>query len=361
MLIVIGKLTVGGAEKVGRDIGLYADKDKFEIHYLVFGDEIGVYESELQLAGCVIHHIDPPSSGYLRYCYNIRKLLVSNRFDVIHSHTMFSSGWVMLIGHILGIPVRIAHSHSIQANAEKNLLKRLYENAMRGIIVRHATVLAACGDSAGKWLYGEKVYREKGVRIYNGIALDDFHFSETARTKIRSQYDVSDSFVIGHAGHLAEVKNQTFIIDLMPEMTRRNPKAVFLMLGDGVDRKRLEERASSLGVSEKVFFTGNVSNVGEYLSAMDVFVFPSLYEGMPLALIEAQANGLPCVISDRIPDDVCVTDLISKLPLKDPDDKWVQSILSSERLGADCYGSAMKQMGFDTPVMLEKIYELYEG
>ena len=361
VLIVIGKLCVGGAERVGRDIGYYADKEKYEIHYLVFGKDRGDYERELIQAGCRIHHMPSPSNGYRRYYKNLIRLLKREQFDVVHSHTMFSSAWVLKAARRCGVPVRIAHSHTIRGPEKRTLVKRMYENAMRIIIRIDSTHYVACGKGTGNWLFGKKYFSKHGILIYNGIKLADYAYHEEARRRIRESHDIAGCFVLGHVGHLAPVKNQSFILKLLPDILERNEKAMLLLLGDGQDREKLLEEAGKLGIKDHVLFTGNVSNVGEYMSAMDVFLFPSLYEGMPLAMVEAQANGLPCVISDAIPDDVHLTDLVRSVSLKADREEWVNAILSAGRNEPEKYEEKIRETGFDTMDMLKKIYALYEG
>lgn len=360
VLIIIGKLYIGGAERVGRDIGFFADPEKYEIHYLVFGDDRGAYEAELEEKGCVIHHVQSPSSNQLAYFRTLMGLIRTYRFDVIHSHTMFSSGWATAAGWLLGVKTRIAHSHTIRGPEKRGFVKNLYENTMRRIVLLTATDLVACGKGAGDWFYGSEVFAKRGKLIYNGIGLGEFLFSQAARDWIRRENHLEDSFVIGHVGHLAAVKNQKFLLHLLPEILNRKPNAKLLLLGDGPDRGILEQEIQTLGLEKQVILTGNVSNVGEFMSAMDVFVFPSLYEGMPLAMVEAQTNGLPCCTSDRIPGDVHLTDLIHVLPLEEKD-AWVEQICAAKRSDSCRYGKKMMDMGFDTSGMLEKIYALYEG
>lgn len=359
ILIIIGKLYIGGAEKVGRDIGYYADKTKYRIHYIVFEEEVGAYEKELEETGCIIHHLASPSSGYKTYYNSLVKLIKEEHIDVIHSHTMFSSGWAMLAGKVCKVPVRIAHSHTIRGPEKRNLIKTIYEKTMRRIIIHNATDLVACGKSAGEWFYGKRTFEKRGQLIYNGIGLKEFTYSEEARSKLRREKGFEDSFVIGNVGHLATVKNQSFLIKLMPDILKQKPNAVLLLLGEGEDRKILTKFINTLNLQKNVILTGNVPNVGEYMNAMDVFVFPSLYEGMPLAMVEAQTNGLPCVISDKIPDDVHLTELISSLSIENADE-WVQKICNSKRDNPQMYGKKIYDMGFDTISMLEKVYKLYE-
>lgn len=361
ILIIIGKLYIGGAEKIGRDIGLYADKNEFEIHYLVFEDEVGAYEAELEEAGCRIIHMRSPSENRIAYYENLKKLIREEKYDVIHSHTMFNSGWAMMAGKACGVPVRIAHSHSIRGPEKRGTVKNAYEKTMRKLILRYATHLVACGKSAGEWLYGEKVFAEKGLLIYNGIGLDEFTYDEKVRNNIRAKYGLENKFVIGHVGHLAAVKNQAFLIGMMPEILKSRPEAMLLLLGEGSDREMLQEKIAELGLEKNAIMTGNMPNVGEFMSAMDVFAFPSLYEGMPLAMVEAQTNGLPCIISDRVPKDVYLTDLVTAVSIENTEECWIEKLCGAKRNNPAAYADKMREMGFDTKGMTDRIYELYRG
>lgn len=361
VLIIIGKLYIGGAERVARDIGYHADPEKYEVHYLVYGADKGAYEFELEEQGCIIHHMERPSKGYITYYKNLAELLKESHFDVIHSHTMFSSGWVMAAGRIYNVPIRIAHSHTIRGPEKRGLLKNVYENIMRRVVVRNATHLVACGKGAGEWFYGSKVFEARGKLIYNGIYLKEFIYSQDARDSLRSKYQLQDRFVIGHVGHLAPVKNQIFLINLMPQIIKSKQNALLLLLGDGTDQAMLLKRIEELQLEEYVLMTGNVKNVGEFMSAMDVFAFPSLYEGLPLALVEAQTNGLPCLISDCIPTDVHLTDLVKPMAIKQNSLEWIQAICEAKRADSAVYGQLMFEMGFDIQGMVKRIYQLYDG
>lgn len=361
VLIIIGKLIIGGAERVGRDIGYYADKNKYSIQYLVFEDDVCAYEKELLDVGCIIHHMEPPSAGYYKYYRNLCRLIKKQHIDIIHSHTMFNSGWAMMAGKHQRVAVRISHSHSIKGPEHRGFIKNFYEKTMRRLIRYYATDYVACGKAAGEWLYGKDFFEKKGTLIYNGIDLRQYIYNENARNAIREKYGIQNKFIIGHAGHFAPVKNQIFLLDLMPEILKRTPNAFLVLLGDGENHRILEDEVCKLGLQDKVIMPGNVKNVGDYMSAMDVFAFPSLYEGMPLTLVEAQSNGLPCVISQNIPEDVHLTDLICSLSLKNSDEQWVKHITTAKRKHPEDYGKKLYELGVDTKGMLDKIYSLYEG
>ena len=348
--------------KVARDIGYYADKSEYDIHYLVFGDEVNSYEEELADTHCTIIHMDPPSKNHIAYYRNIKTLIEKEQYDVIHSHTMFSSGWAMFAGYKCGVPVRISHSHTIRGPEKRGFIKNTYENFMRSVINKYSTHWIGCGLNAGYWLFGKEKFDNDGIVILNGIDLDSYRFSISKRAEIRNLYGLENDFIVGHVGHFADVKNQRYLVELMPDIIRHNEKARLLLLGDGNTRNEITELVNSMNLGKHVIFTGNVSNVGDYLSSMDVFVFPSKYEGMPLSLIEAQSNGLPCIISDKIPKDVYLTDLIIPLSIEEKSKKeWINRIVSSRRNNSERYLGIIKETGFSTENMLKSIYAIYDG
>lgn len=358
VLIISSKLHIGGAERVAADIGFNADKNLYEIHYLVFGDKIGEYESELEDCGCKIIHIPEPSESFVNYLKNLKKIIRKYKYSVIHAHTMFNIGWAMALGKLCGVPTRVAHAHS-QLLEERNLKTRIYEAIMRFLILTCSTDLVSCGKAAGERLYGKKAFKKKGLLILNGTDCKSFVYREEKRKTVRAELGLGDAFIIGHAGHLAPVKNQSFLIELMPDILKKNPNAFLLLLGDGPDKAMLEQKTAELRLEENVIMTGNVRNVADYLSAMDVFAFPSLYEGMPLTLIEAQSNGLPCIASDKIPKDVFITDIVKAVSLNDKS-AWISSILNARRTTPERYNEIISSSGFDTENAMNKIYKIYE-
>ena len=360
ILIIAGKLHIGGAEKVCRDIGLYADREKYAIDYVVFGDAVGDYENQLEAAGCRVFHLPEPSEGYPAHLRALNRLMRENRYHAVHVHTMFSCGWAMLAAKMNGVPVRIAHSHSALANGG-GTVKKIYEGVMRTLILTCATDLVGCGVKAGQRLFGEKEFAKRGCLIFNGIDVAAFAYDEEKRAAIRAQLGAGDRFILGHSGHLAAVKNQSFLLDLMPLVLEEKPDALLLMLGEGHDRPMLEQKIKDLNLQDHVIMTGNVANVADYLSAMDVFVFPSIFEGLPLSILEVQANGLPCVISDGVPEDVFLTDLIRPMSLKQDKGAWLEAILAAKRGDTGKYNRQLLDSDYAVQAAMEKIYRIYEG
>ena len=360
VLIIIATLRIGGAEKVARDIALYGDREHYEYHYVVFGDGIGAYEPQLEAIGCQIFHVPSPSRGYRAYCAALAALIREHRYQVVHAHNMFSCGWPMLTARRLGVPVRVTHSHSALDDGNSPV-KTVYEKIMRGLILSCSTHLVACGEKAGIRLFGASAYRARGRLILNGIDTDAFRYDPQARERIRQTLGMENAFLLGHAGHLAGVKNQKFLIDLMPRLLEAEPRTRLCLLGEGSDRPMLEARIRELGLEGRVILTGNVTNVAEYLSAMDVFVFPSLYEGTPLAILEVQSNGLPCVLSTGVPKDVHLTDLVRPLSLQSPAQEWVETILACRRRAPEGYSAQMDRLGFGVETAINTIHLIYKG
>lgn len=359
VLIVSSNLRTGGTERVISDIARYADPEKYKIDYLIFSNDPGDYDAELLAKGCSISWIPQPGAGYLRYVRRLVRILKEGKYDAVHAQPMFSSGWAMLAGRIAGTPVRIAHSHGAMPEAE-GAIRRLYERVMRRMILRNATVLAACGVAAGNRLFGEENFKARGTLLTNGIDISAHAFDENDRAVLREKLALNDSFVICHAGHLSDVKNQAFLIDLMPDILSRRPDAKLILLGDGPDREFLVNKAAASPCSDRIVFPGNVENVAPYLSAADVFALPSIYEGAPLALLEAQANGLPCVISDGVPPDACLTGLITALPLSERE-AWADALCSAVRVNSEAYAAVMKNAGAEVTDTVRAFYRLYDG
>lgn len=358
ILHIAAALYIGGAEKVARDIGLFPNPNQYQNHYVVFGDKVGEYEQELIQRGCKIFHIDSPNTGYRKFVKTLKDLIREYGYTVVHAHTMFNAGWAMYAAKSMGVPVRVAHAHTALEN-HGGVRVKLYEAVMRRMILYCATDLVACGEKAGIRLFGEKAYRRRGRLILNGIDTEKYQFNEEKRREIRKHLGLEDSFVIGHVGHLTGIKNQKFLLERMFRILEINPHARLLLLGDGEDRTMLEEKIAALGIQNCVTMTGNVPNVGDYLSAMDVFAFPSLFEGMPLSIVEVQANGLPCILSTGVPKDVYSTDLIQPLGLDKPEE-WAEAICNGKRKNPQSYGELMKQSGFHVEEVMRKFYDVYE-
>lgn len=329
VLEICAKLNIGGAQLVAANIAKYAPPE-FQITYLVYGDEIGEYEADVVSAGHRVIHMESPRGNTAGYLRSLIRLMRQEQFDAVHCHTMYSSGIAMLAAKIARVPGRISHSHTAKDDSGSSFSRNVYRKAMRVLMRLCGTDYLACGEDAGRELYGGRWFDRHGRVIKNGIDIPLFRYDPVARQAIRAELHLNDKYVIGHVGHYVPVKNQSYLISLLPDLLKQRPDAVLLMFGDGEDRKKLQNTIEAAHLQDQARLMGNVRNVNRVLSALDVFAFPSLFEGTPLALIEAQANGLPCIISDHIPNDACLTELITRLPLENSE-QWIQSLASAAR------------------------------
>ena len=354
---------MGGAERVAANISIYAPKEEFEFHYLVFEGLDDFYQPEVEAQGSRVIRIPPPSVNMISYIRRLASLIKENHYNIVHSHTMFNSGINLMVAKLEGVPIRIAHSHTTRTETTVKIVQRIYEKTMKKMILWAATDLVACGVDAGEWLFGKRAFSKKGRIIHNGIATETFAYSEQNRLKIRSFYGLTlDDYIIGHCGTLIPLKNQEFLIRLMPHICKINPKAKLMLIGQGDEdeKKRLFKIARSQGVLDSVIFCGGVNNVNECLSAMDVFAFPSFREGLPLALVEAQANGLPCVVSSRITSDIALTDLVSFNSLAD-EAGWIDALTTATRNYPEKYAKIIENEGYEISCALVPLFQTYKG
>ena len=363
VLVIAGGLQIGGAERIAANLAIYSPSNDFVFHYVVFEGYENVFGDEIEAGGGKVFTLPSPQQSYLRYGLALASLIRKYRYSVIHSHTQFNSGINLIVAKAMHVPVRIAHSHTTKTESTVSFFQKTYEKVMRCLIRSCATHFIACGYDAGDWLFGKKTFQKQGIVLRNGIDTEAFSFSPERRIAIRQQYQIaSDAFVIGHAGTLLPLKNQEFLIRLMPEILMQRPHSLLLLLGEGdkPEIERLQKTAEECGVVDSIIFAGGVHNVNEILSAMDVFVFPSLREGTPLALIEAQANGLPCVVSDRVPRDAFLTDLIQSLSLENQVG-WVNAILRATRINPTAYPARLSDLGYDCKLAYQPIYTIYRS
>lgn len=316
----------GGIEAFMMNYFRHIDPAEVHIDFLVHGYEKGVYDEEIIAAGSKIYHVPKKSRHPIKYQKDLRALFTNEQFDIIHSHLDAMNGWVLKIAKQCGVPVRIAHSHNTE-HLTNNPLKRLVNDYYREQIPRYATDLFACSKAAGEWLFGNNA---KFRVIKNAIDIDKFKFSKAKRKAIRNQYGWNDKYVIGHVGRFDYQKNQEFLIPILEQVRKLRKNAVLAFIGDGQMMSAVKEYAHKNGVDQNVFFLGSKDNVYEIYNAFDVFVLPSRFEGLGIVAIEAETNGLPCILSDKIPDDVKICDNVAMIPIQNRL-RWVQMLVAENQ------------------------------
>lgn len=323
---IIGKWVGGGVESVVMNYYKNIDKNKFQYDFICDSDSTNIpYEEIKKLGGRVI--LIPPYQKAFKYHKELKKIFKENNYKIVHSHINTLSVFPLFAAKCAGVKVRIAHSHSTTNKKEwkKNLLKQL----LRPFAKLFATDYFCCSELAGRWLFGDKEYDKGNVYLLNNaIDLDKFKYDEKERFKKRKEFGISnDTLVIGHIGRFVEQKNHRFLIDIFNEVHKINPNSVLLLAGQGPLQEEIKEKVNYLKLSNSVIFLGQRSDANELYQVFDVFLLPSLYEGLPVVGVEAQANGNLCYLSNTMTKESKVLDSTVFMSLDNSAKVWALSIL----------------------------------
>ena len=324
---IIGKWLGGGVESVVMNYYRHIDRSKIQFDFICDEDSTNIpYEEIEKLGGKVI--LIPPYQKIFKYHKELKKILKEGNYKIVHSHINTLSVFSLFAAKCAGVPVRIAHSHSTTNKQEKK--KNLVKQVLRPFSKVFATDYMACTEHAGRWLFGNKEYDNGNVYLLNNaIDLDKFKYDEKLRKSKRKELNIKeDTLVIGHAGRFVEQKNHRFLIDIFNEVHKQNKNSILLLIGQGPLMDEMKQKVDSLGISDSVKFLGQREDVSELYNAMDLFLFPSLYEGLGMVLIEAQANGLPCIASTEVPAIAKVTEKLTFMNLESGVEIWIKAIFS---------------------------------
>lgn len=339
ILHVVTYMGRGGLETMIMNYYRHIDRSKVQFDFLVHRDFEADYDAEILSLGGRIYRLPPLNPFGVEYLSQLDQFFEEHgEYRIVHCHLDCMAGIPLKYAKKHGVPVRIAHAHnSNQTKDKKYLLKLFY----RRNITKYATDLFACGDEAGKWMF-----RATSFHIMNN-AIDTARYvyspetAEQARTELKIP---GNAMVCGHVGRFMTQKNHEFLLRVFAKMPEN---AWLLLVGDGALREAVERRAEDLGIRNRIIFTGVRADVHRMLQAMDVFVFPSIYEGLPVSVIEAQASGLPCLISDKVPIECKKTDLIRQIPLDAGEDAWAAAAVETAGVVRRNTSTEIKAAGFD--------------
>lgn len=301
------------------------DFNVFCVDILVHGNEPAERDNEVKECGCKLYRLPKKSSHYFEWKRGLKNLLEINRYDIIHANADAGNGLILEIAKVCGIKVRISHSHNTNYLTENKLRIALNEIQKRKI-KKAATELFACSSQAGQWLYNSERY----TIIHNAIDYSEYSFKSEIRNRIREKNKLNNKFVVGHVGRFHYQKNHKFILEIAKQTCMDND-IVYLLIGEGelLDEIRADSDKMKL---HNVIIYGQVSNVNEMLNAMDLFMMPSVFEGLPFSVIEAQVNGLCCIISSIIDSECIITDCTQKLAIDNPS-VWADKIVELKNSG----------------------------
>lgn len=354
ILQVVTHMERGGLESMLMNYYRHIDREKVQFDFLVHRQERAVFDDEIESLGGKIYRLPrlvPWSKAYLS---ELKCFFDEHpEYEAVHVHQDCLSSVILKAAAQHHIPVRIAHSHN--ANQDKNLkypIKLWYKRS----IPKYATNLFACGKDAGDWMFSGAPYQI----INNAIDAAAYAYEPEKRAEMRCQLGLTDELVVGHVGRFNQQKNHPFLLEVFAALLKKEPHAVLLLVGGGEDMPKIQAKAQTLGIAERVRFLGVRSDVADLMQAMDVFVFPSLYEGLPVTMVEAQASGLPCVISDKVPSECILTDgLVDILPLLANPDAWAAKILEKRRILRTGHHTEITAHGFDITTEAVKLQKFY--
>lgn len=344
----------GGLETMLMNYYRHIDRSRVQFDFLVHRDFRADYDDEIESLGGKIFRLPrlvPWSRSYHRALDAFFD--AHPEYKIIHVHQDCLSSVILKSAMQHGIPVRIAHSHSSRQDYNlKYPIKLFY----RRLIPCYATKLFACGQAAGNWMF-----RGAASEIVpNAIDTDAFRFRPQVREAVRRDLQIApETLVVGHVGRFSPAKNHGKLLEIFAAFHQKQPNSVLLLVGDGDLRKQIEAKISELQLQDSVILTGVRSDVADLQQAMDVFVFPSVYEGLPVTVIEAQTAGLPCIVSDTIPSEVYLTDLVAFEKLSSSADDWARTILKKKNTMRIDRHEEIAAHGFDISVEAVKLQEYY--
>ena len=355
---IIGKWLGGGVESVVMNYYRHIDRTKIQFDFICDKDSTNIpYDEIEQLGGRVI--LVPPYQKVFEYQKELIKIFKDNNYKIVHSHINTLSVFPLHAAKKAGVPIRIAHSHS--TTNKKEWKKNLVKQVLRPFSKVYATDYMCCSELAGRWLFGNKEYDKGNVYLLNNaIDLDKFKYDEKIRKEKRKELNIKDdTLVIGHVGRFVEQKNHRFLIDIFNEVHKQKENSILLLVGQGPLMEEMKEKVKTLGIEDSVKFLGQRKDVNELYNAMDLFLFQSLYEGLGMVLIEAQANGLPCIASTEIPEIAKVINNVLFLKLRCSANIWCDEII--KMIGRKCLTDIkiLVKEGYDIKIESSKLFEKY--
>lgn len=354
VLQVVTYMGRGGLETMLMNYYRHMDRDKVQFDFLVHRDFEADYDAEILSLGGRIYHMPRLIPWSKSYQKKLKDFLCAHpEYRIVHVHQDCLSSVALQCAEECGIPVRIAHSHSSSAVKNLKYLLKLYY--MRRI-PRVSTHLFACSRQAGDWMFAKHPY----TIVPNAIAASQYVYSEEMEYAVREEFGLTDQLVIGHVGNFTPAKNHRFLLEIFQEVKRKQENAKLLLVGGGDGIQAIQEKADTMGISDAVIFAGTRKDVPRLMQAMDVFVFPSLYEGLPVTLIEAQAAGLPCVVSDAVSQESEVTKgLLTYRDLSDSAAEWAECILKKKKTCCQTHISEICDAGYEIEEAAKKLQAFY--
>ena len=357
---VIGKAVISGVDSVVMNYYRHIDRSRVQFDFFMDGYNKTLIDEEILDLGGRIIKLEPYENSMRTNMRQCRAAFAEGQYTIVHSHLNTLSCFPLYAAFRAKVPIRIAHSHSTMSRGEwkRNLMKQ----ALRPFSKTFATHYAACADYTARWLFGSQTVQDGKVHLIQN-AIDTVRFSpnEAARQRIRKEFHLENRFIIGHIGRFAFQKNHELLIRVFAEVYRQNQNAALILIGTGELEADIRTLVKELRIEHAVFFTGIRRDIPDFLNAFDVFFLPSRYEGLPVVGIEAQAVGLPCLMSDAVTKDTAITPLVEFFPLHADIKAWAQKLLSYEHTQKRPYPDLLRDSGFEINHAAEALCCWYEN
>lgn len=357
-ILMIGMgFNIGGVESYIINLIRNIDINKYQFYFFYRGKI--AYEKEITSLGVKLIPFNVSRHNLIKYTNKVNEIFKKYKFDVVYYNTCdIMSMDMIMFGKKYGVPVRIIHSHNSYNIIQPNLLHKFTERWCRKHLNDYATKLLACSTVAGDWMFEMKNYDV----VNNGIKTEKFKFNELIRNNKRKQLKIDGKYVVGFIGRLEEQKNPIFLIDVFAEVYKKRKDAVLLIIGGGSMKEEMVNRANQHKILDVVKFLGVRSDVNQIMSAMDCFLLPSLFEGLPFVLVEAQTNGLPCVVSTDISNESNITGEVKFISRNESAEYWANEV-STIHMNYDRknYYEIMRSKKFDIQDTVNNVEKYLDG
>lgn len=365
VLHIVGGMDIGGTETM--IMNLYRKLNtNIQFDFISYYEKDGYYDAEIrELGGQVITIESPNKVGMIKSIKNLCKVIKENgSYDAVHAHTLFNCGVAMIAAKLSGVKIRVSHAHT-NLDYTGNIIKKIYIWCMRKTINLFSTDCIACSESAGKYLFGEKIVSSKKYKLLPNYVDYKKYLNCNDTKSIREELGIkTDDIVVGHVGRFVDAKNHKFLIEIINEMAKVNKRVKAILVGDGELRKETECYAKELGIRENIYFLGIREDVDRILNNLDIFIFPSIYEGLGLVMIEAQSSGVSCLVSEAIQREADLDiGLVKQINLDDGVGIWAKEtfeLIKNKGKDRELIINAIKNKGYDLNNIVSTLLGVYK-
>ncbi len=364
---ILGKMNGCGVEQLVMNYYSAIDREAVQFDFFLFKGSANVPVEEIKAMGGRLFVL-PTLKHPFRYMKIMKRLLKENNYDIVHCHLSTLSGFALKAAKDAGVRVRILHNHSTSGGS-RELLRNIAKSLLKPFAKHYATDYLGCSEHAARWMFGsvpvfklnEAAPPIKHARVApNAVDIDLFRFSEDKRRYVREELDIPpDTLLFGHIGRFCPQKNQSFLIDIFKEIVKQHKDSMLLLAGTGKDMEYIKARIMAAGLTDKVILTGHRADSDVLYSGLDFFLLPSTYEGLGMVAVEAQCNGLYCLLSDKVPQEAKVTPSAQYLSLKTPPDDWACAALCCAKLRNEKGAEQVAAAGYDINQAADELKKYY--